>query len=91
MPQKTPHKEDIKAAIRKKGSTLRAVSKDAGLNQDTVCMALARPIPRANIAIAKFLGVPLHTLWPLWYDQNGERIKSQASSNRTRKTPSRHR
>lgn len=91
MLAKAPHREDIKAAIRKKGSTLADISRKAGLNERTGANSLFRPIPRINRAIADFLGVTLHDLWPRWYDQNGERIKSQAPPKPTRKTSSRHR
>ncbi|WP_435640298.1 helix-turn-helix domain-containing protein [Micavibrio aeruginosavorus] len=90
MDSTAPHKEDIKAAIRKSGSTLAAVSAEAGLSKAAGANALNRPVPRANQAIAEFLGKKLHELWPRWYDQNGERIRS-ARRKPTRKHPPRHR
>ena len=36
--------------------------------------ALIRPHLRANHAIAEFLGVSLHELWPQWFDHSGGRI-----------------
>lgn len=91
MDSTAPHKEDIKAAIRKRGSTLASLSKGAVLSDAACANALNRPVPRANQAIAEFLGKTLHELWPRWYDQNGERIRSVARSKPTRKHPPRHR
>ena len=71
---KNKHREDVKALIRKRGKTLSQLSLEAGLHLDTVNKSLIRPLPRANIAIVKFLGLSLHELWPDWYDQAGQRI-----------------
>lgn len=68
------HKEDIKAAVRKRGTTLRALSVKAGLCRDAAGQGLSRPYPGAQRAIAAFLDVPLNELWPQWYDQTGQRI-----------------
>lgn len=76
-----PHREDIKAAIRKKGSNLWQLTRlnkpiaDTALN---IC--LVRPLPRANRIIADFLGLPLNHLWPLWYDKYGKRIPLRSPS-----------
>ena len=70
-------KEDIKAMIWKRGTTLRQISIQAGLNPEAGGHSLANPKPSANRAIADFLAIPLHELWPSWYDQNGNRIAAQ--------------
>ena len=70
-------KEDIKAMIWKMGSTLRQISVQAGLNAEAGGHSLANPKPAANRAISEFLAIPLHQLWPSWYDQNGNRIAAQ--------------
>ena len=74
------HREDIKAAVRKRGKDMCQLSAEAGLHRDTVGISLRRPIPAANTAIAKFLGKSLHEIWPQWYDKNGNRIISSLSS-----------
>lgn len=73
------HSEDIKAAVRKKGSTLRAISIDAKLCLDAGTIALKKPFPSAQRAIANFLGLPIHDLWPHWYDQHGQRIDARST------------
>ena len=85
------HREDIKAAVRKKGSTLRAVSLNAGLCRDAATVALVKPFPSGQRAIADFLGLPLNTLWPKWYDNDGQRIETQSISKASGKTLSCHR
>lgn len=89
--RKRPHKEDIKAAIRKKGCTLKSVSLEAGLEETTVARSLLKPIPRANRAVADLLGRPLHILWPDWYDQQGKRIPHRNSPKPTPISGERHR
>lgn len=72
------HREDIKAAIRKKGMTMSALSLANDLDEATVRKSLQKPIPRANKAISAFLKKPLHKLWPDWYDKRGQRIRSSS-------------
>lgn len=88
--KKSPHKEDIKAAIYKRGATLTQLASSASLGATTCNTALHRPIPRANRAIAEFLGVALCDLWPQWYDSEGMRIRIKPKTKSTRKKPSRH-
>jgi len=85
-----PHKEDIKAAVHKKGSALSKLSLGAGLASTTCNHALVKPIPRANKAIASFLGESLHDLWPRWYNASGERIRIQSKAKSSRKRTLRH-
>ena len=58
------HKEDIKAAIRKKGETMVSLAKKNDMPTANVRNALARPFPSGEKVISDFLEVPLHTLWP---------------------------
>ncbi len=82
MPKRGYHKEDIKALIHKRGSTLRQISLEAGLCMDGGSIGLHRPIPTVNKAIAEFLGIPAHDLWPDWYDPEGNRIYARAPRKR---------
>ena len=67
-------RHDIMAAVRKRGSTLAGVGRSVGLSRKSMSWALIRPHLRANKAIADFLGVSLHELWPQWFDRSGGRI-----------------
>ncbi|MBN2751435.1 MAG: helix-turn-helix domain-containing protein [Rhodospirillaceae bacterium] len=74
----TVHPEDIKAAVRKTGITLTALSLSAGLSNSTCRASLRRPIPAGNRVIADHLGKRVSDLWPQWYDAQGVRIHSKS-------------
>ncbi len=67
------HPEDVKALVRKTGIPFAELVERTGLHKGTLSHALRRPIPAANQAIAAFLRIPLHELWPEWYDEHGQR------------------
>ncbi|MBU9834470.1 helix-turn-helix domain-containing protein [Rahnella sp. L72c] len=70
------HPADIIAALRKRGTTLAAVSRAAGLSSSTLSNALSRPWPKGEILISQAIGVPPHTVWPSrYYDRQGNIIK----------------
>jgi Ner family transcriptional regulator len=69
------HKEDIKAEIRKRGSTMNALARERGLPPSTIRNALTRPVFSGEVAIAEFLGVPAHQLWPDRWTSEGRRIR----------------
>ncbi|WP_104921006.1 helix-turn-helix domain-containing protein [Rahnella sikkimica] len=69
------HPADIIAALRKKGTTLAAVSRAAGLSSSTLSNALSRPWPKGEIIICRAIGVLPHTIWPSrYFDQQGNLI-----------------
>ncbi|MDA5494251.1 helix-turn-helix domain-containing protein [Yersinia intermedia] len=70
------HPADIIAAIRKKGSTLAAVSRSSGLSSSTLANALTKSWPKGEYIIAEFLDVHPSEIWPTrYYDQrSGEKI-----------------
>ena len=61
------HQADIIAALRKKGTTLAAVSRSAGLSSSTLSNALSRPWPKGELLIARALGVHPSLIWPSRY------------------------
>lgn len=61
------HTADIIAAIRKKGTTMAAVSREAGLSSSTLSNALARPWPKGEMIIAETIGVEAKEIWPSRY------------------------
>jgi len=68
------HPDDIKAAIRKRGSNLAALAEVVGLSAATLNAAIKRRAStRAEQVIADFLGIPAAEIWPSRYDANGER------------------
>ncbi|MBY6242523.1 helix-turn-helix domain-containing protein [Methylosinus sp. Sm6] len=68
------HRADILAAVRKRGSTLAEIARSAGLKRQSMYWAMITPHPRANLAIAAFLGVPASSLWPQWFSEDGTLI-----------------
>lgn len=77
------HPEDIKAAVRKTGTTLTALSLSNGLSEAACRASLRRPIPAGNRVIADHLGKSINDLWPQWYDAQGARIHSKSSAEDT--------
>lgn len=73
------HKEDIKAAIRKRGSTMNDLARANRLDVSTVRAALIRASRSGELAISRFLGEPPHVLWPDRWGADGRRLR-QANS-----------
>lgn len=61
------HSADIVAALHKKGSSLAAESRAAGLSPSTLANALTRPWPKGELLISIAIGVPAETIWPSRY------------------------
>lgn len=90
MLPKAPHREEIKAAIRKKGETLQSLTRKHRLGYSSLTICMVRPLPRANRVIADFLGLPLNYLWPLWFDASGKRIPLHSTSKNSAKSYAPH-
>ena len=69
------HPADIRAAIVKRGKTLTGLALENGLDSSACRAALIRPLPNAEKAISRLLGVPLHELWPDRWDEEGRRYR----------------
>lgn len=63
------HPADIIAAIKKRGTSLSALSRNAGLRPSTLNNALARHWPKGEKIIADFLNVSPAEIWPSRYMQ----------------------
>lgn len=72
------HPEDIKAEIRKKVGSLAQLARQNDVSDSVVRAALIRPQPTGNRVIADCIQVPIHSLWPEWYDADGKRIRQKA-------------
>lgn len=66
------HSADIIAGLRKKGTSLAAVSRAAGLASSTLANALTRPWPKGEFLIAGALGVHPSEIWPDRYAAQGD-------------------
>ena len=69
------HPEMIRARIKMRGKTLAALAKDYGLQPKVVGKALVSPSLSGEKAIADFLDMPLHKLWPKRWTKDGQRIR----------------
>ncbi|GDX07567.1 helix-turn-helix transcriptional regulator [Buttiauxella sp. A111] len=58
------HQADIIAGLHKKGTSLAALSRSAGLSSSTLANALIRPWPKGEFLIAEALGVHPSEIWP---------------------------
>lgn len=67
-------RHQIAAEVKRRGSTLSAISINAGLPEPACRNALIRKYQAAERAIARFLDVPLHELWPDRWCPDGTRI-----------------
>lgn len=68
------HPADIRAAVQKRGSTLKAVAQQAGLNAAACRLALRDRHIGGEQAIAAFLAIPLWDLWPDRWSPAGQRL-----------------
>lgn len=67
MTQQDWHPADIIAALKKRGTSLAAVSRNAGLASSTLTNALNRHWPKGERLIAEALGVAPEKIWPSRY------------------------
>jgi Ner family transcriptional regulator len=71
------HAEDVKAAVRKKGSTLTELSRAHGYSDSYLRGTLIRHRPLGEVIIAGFLGIAAGEIWPERY-----KVKRKASNGR---------
>jgi len=75
------HPEDIKARVRKRGLTLEAIARRAGMSGGALRQALSVPRSQGELAIAAALGVHPMEIWPSRYRPDGERKRPQPVDN----------
>lgn len=80
------HHADIIAALRKQGTSMAAVSREAGLCSSTLANVLNRPWPRGEWLIAEALGVHPATIWPSRYYNGVGELIDRRSRIRVRRT-----
>lgn len=61
------HAEDIKAAVRKSGTTISQLSRDAGLAESTLRNVFRYHWPKGERIIAAALKLEPQTIWPTRY------------------------
>ncbi|EGG6362809.1 transcriptional regulator [Salmonella enterica] len=63
------HAEDIKAEVRKLGTTISQLSRDNGLADSTLRNVFRYHWPKGELIIAGALGLTPQTIWPTRYNQ----------------------
>lgn len=81
------HRADIIAAVRKRGANLAELGRRIGLSRKSMSWALIRRHERANLAIAEFIGVPAHELWPSWFLPTSSPSAPEPSAGRRKESP----
>jgi len=71
------HAEDVKAAIRKKGLTLSALSKKHKYSDSYLRGTLIRHRPQGQEIIARFLGVSPAEIWPERYNSGAKQSRGR--------------
>ncbi|SQI43453.1 DNA-binding transcriptional regulator Nlp [Leminorella richardii] len=70
------HPADIIAALRKRGTTLAALSRQSGLSSSTLANALVRSWPKGEWLIAEALSIHPSEIWPSrYFDPITNRLK----------------
>ncbi|AYN28719.1 MULTISPECIES: DNA-binding transcriptional regulator SfsB [Buttiauxella] len=79
------HPADIIAGLRKRGTSLAAESRKAGLSSSTLANALTRPWPKGELIIATALDTSPWMIWPSrYYDPQTHQLINRASLMRKR-------
>lgn len=65
------HRADIKAALEKRGWSIRRLSLNHGYAGKSLAGALSKPWPRAETLIAETIGVTPQRIWPSRYHRDG--------------------
>ncbi|MDC9607302.1 helix-turn-helix domain-containing protein [Xenorhabdus griffiniae] len=70
------HPAEIICALRKRGTTLAALSRESGLSSSTLANTLSRPWPKGEFIIATCLELAPSEIWPSrYFDRNGHLIE----------------
>lgn len=74
------HPEHIKAAVRARGCTLAELARRIGCSASLVTHTIRRPkSERVDRAIARFLGVAVHSIWPERYAAPRQRARREVA------------
>lgn len=77
MPTQDMNPEEIKYRVRLAGTTLAELGRSVGVSRQLMSLSLeGRVSAKAELAIAKCIGVNPHTIWPTRYNLRGERLSA---------------
>lgn len=69
------HPEDVKAAVRRQGWSLRQLSLHHGLPENAMADVLRRPCPAHQRLLADVIGIPPEQIWPSRYQRAGRALR----------------
>ena len=75
------HPEDVKAALRKEGTSLAQLARAHGVTISTPASALRKPLPKWEAIIAEALGKDPAQIWPKRYAQRAEKAAQLARTS----------
>ncbi|MDG3439595.1 helix-turn-helix domain-containing protein [Nitrospirillum amazonense] len=81
------HPADIRAAVEKRGKTLKDVALAAGIHADACRFALRHRHVQGERALSEFLKIPLWELWPDRWSVHGIRLDHRTKELRQRHNP----
>lgn len=70
--EKNWHRADILAAIRKQGTTLSELSRQAGLHERTLYNVLERHWSKGEKIVSDCIGIPVEEIWPERYENQSK-------------------
>ena len=65
------HPADIKAALEKKGWSIRRLSAHSGLSPRTLANVIRNPYPKGEQIVAGAIGINAYEIWPSRYGSDG--------------------
>ena len=80
-PRQDWHPEDIKAAIRKTGITLKDLALEHGYSESAARCALRDTSPRLEQVMARHLGLQPEQIWPSRYTEDGLPLPRRKNSH----------
>lgn len=63
------HRADIVAGLKKRNLSVRQLSRNAGLSENTLANALRSPWPKGEKIIADAIGLTPQEIWPSRYQE----------------------
>lgn len=67
----------IRAELRRRGWTFNRLAEESGFAPKSFSAAFSKPSVKINTYMANVLGIPVHELWPYWFDADGDLIPAK--------------
>lgn len=75
------HRADIRAELEKRGTSLRQLSREAGLSENTLRNVLDRKWPKGERIVAEAIGVKPEEIWPSRYNKDKNTFRRQVKNS----------